>query len=510
MIRKNLLLALVFLIPTFGFSQYGIGLYHLGNNVVQTNHMNAAFVPDARIWVGLPLSLSFDLHSSHSFEDYFTKSEGKQNLDYDKILANSRDRNASIIQGRLNTFSFGYRLPDGQSTAYFFTNERVNGFISYPKDIITLLNKGNIALLEKDVKLSNLRASTTYFREIGLGYTADQSDALTIGIRLKYLNGIFNASSDAQTDITYRTGENKFETSLDISNAVMHTSGFSDGSFNVLKGAGKGFGMDLGLDYEVNRLLSVNAAVNDIGRITWEKGVVNYALPDTSVRYDGIIIDKFRDDITDVIRDTINNVVGTVDTSATSYKTWLNANLVLGLRAQFGKKHEAYFTASSTFYYGRPKTVLGVGYGYKPKDWIKASLTIVKPPKQLVDIGGSLVIDAGPVQWFVAVDKVLGYRNVAKATGADVSIGLNLLFGRPKRKDDDAYSGNYDDNYWNLDALQRPGLDVKIGEKHNIYDIVRKKESPAKWKRWLKRKEKKIKKIHAHGRKPKSTRNGLK
>ena len=171
MLKKQILILALFIAPLLGVCQYGIGVYHLGDRVVQGNHMNAAFVPNAKLWIGLPLSASVDLNSSHAFNEYFTKSEGRQTLDYDRILKNAGASNATIFNARLNTFSVGAQISEDIGSVYLFTNERVLGYISYPKEVIRLISEGNVALLDQDVKLSDLRFSFNYFREIGLGFT---------------------------------------------------------------------------------------------------------------------------------------------------------------------------------------------------------------------------------------------------------------------------------------------------------------------------------------------------
>lgn len=151
---------------------------------------------------------------------------------------------------------------------------------------------------------SNMNFNLNAYAEIGLGYSRQITEKLSVGGRVKVLLGIARAEmavdnfdiyvDDALTNGDY-TELNPYQTygSATVNARVSTTMKGGGLSFDETTGqidgfdidgsnfgiAGAGFGIDLGASYKVWDNLTVSAAVLDLGFIKWKEGETTVAAP---------------------------------------------------------------------------------------------------------------------------------------------------------------------------------------------------------------------------------------
>jgi len=103
-----LVVATLCILQTPGFGQSEFSLYSLRKTVSQAHQLNPAFVPDARLTIGIPLissiyqSINLD---QLSFNSMFTRgSDDSLRLDYDKIVGALNEENNFNLLGEVQVF----------------------------------------------------------------------------------------------------------------------------------------------------------------------------------------------------------------------------------------------------------------------------------------------------------------------------------------------------------------------------------------------------------------------
>ena len=98
--RKCLITILTLLLTSTLFGQTSMSFYHLGRETYQNSSFNPAWVPDAKLFIGLPVLSGVHLHINNklSYNDIFTKEGNNQVLlDVTKTLSNLQAQNLNEL-----------------------------------------------------------------------------------------------------------------------------------------------------------------------------------------------------------------------------------------------------------------------------------------------------------------------------------------------------------------------------------------------------------------------------
>ena len=120
-------------------------------------------------------------------------------------------------------------------------------------------------------------------------------DRSRIGARLKYLQGIANASTSNYT-AQLTTNNIDYQLDLDLKDAALRTSGFDvlqgkstiDPVSYIIYNGNAGVSADFGMSMDVNKYVNFSASIVDLGFISWKEDITNYTIPDTVMRYSGL------------------------------------------------------------------------------------------------------------------------------------------------------------------------------------------------------------------------------
>lgn len=421
------------LLATLLFSQTSVSFYHLGNTTFQNSSLNPAWIPDAKLFIGLPGLSGVHLHANNklSYNDLFTKETDQITLDVDKALSKLQDQNLTSVQANVNLFHLGYKFGPG-ATISVFANERVEVDVLYPKKLIDFAWNGNDNFLDEKVRIGQVGVQASHFREIGIGYAYSATPQLDFGIRAKYMMGFFNASTPANFKANLTTSGEFFQLDAELQNAQLRTSGVDiyDGSVgdlgSHLTGNGNtGVAVDFGLDYDLNRYYSVAVSVLDLGWINWKENVVNQTLNDTTFTYRGVNLDGVGD-IRQTLEDSLFNKFDPQETNDT-YKTWLAPRAYVSWIYHYSRNMDFYGTAGTRYLHGQFKMLYGGGVTRRFGRVFTGSLSATKLPQQFFNVGAAFAVQGGPVQLYMAADQIINF-SAPDFKAIDFRIGINFQF----------------------------------------------------------------------------------
>lgn len=449
--------------------QQNNSLYFL-DRVPQSIQLNPALQPSNTFYIGFPALSGFEINAGNNalgFNDIFI-----QNNELDMVvtplyskdltlqaLDKLRKHNIFSADAQVDLISFGFKIRDNYLS--FLIADRFSMRTDIPKDLALFAYQG----IDVGKTYSfDFGAKATYFREYSIGYSQKISDRLYFGIRGKMLFGKANFSA-GQTSISLNepdwqtievSASMKVNTSVPLLNVYTDAKGRPDsigfretdspGDFVreiVMLRKNLGFGLDLGLQYNLNDKIALSASLTDLGYINW-KSNVNSLTGGGDYSFHGIDINNDSTDIAEVLLDTLKNVYD-ISLSSNPYMTGLTPKLYVGFcytpnrfirlgvlsRSEYMfKTIRQQFTGSVTLY---------------PIQFFGATFSYTVANRMYDNLGTGLVFRGGPWQVYFMSDRIPLFWNKVKGGGApyvpaygkDVNfrMGMNLVFGaNAKRK----------------------------------------------------------------------------
>ncbi len=492
---------IVLVLPTLAKAQSGLTLYSLGEAVPQNANFNPALVPAGSMFLGLPgiSEIGGSVNNKFSYNQAFEQSgDDTTRVDIESILSSLRKKNNLLAETRIPVLFLGIR-PEGTSHTFsFFVNERVDLRAQYQQALIETLWEGTDLLVGESVNLKKSAITSTYYREYGVGLKTDVTNEIKAGARVKLVQGIANVKTMAGfragidlEPLTYAYG-------FDFANAGIRTSGREDFSSvpYLISNKNRGFAIDAGVVYERNKLLSFAAAINDLGFIHWKEGQESFVLNDTTFVFDGVNM-RTTGDVTTAI-DSLENAF-TPRKEYKSYTAMLTARSVLSSSLILSPADRLTLTLVNQMLVGKVKTAVSVALNKQVSRGISVSAAIVKLPQHWPTAGGAVALRGGPVQFYMASDNLTGFLNVANMKVLDLRMGLNVLIGLRKPKNESnlppayrskpSYSskGNGVD-YPTDPRLRKPG----VFRRNGMYDVIPRRKVPKSWRSWTNRKKPKF------------------
>jgi hypothetical protein len=438
----------------FGFGSLGISQISRSafflEEIPAANMLNPAFHPDCNYYISIPLVSSFYL----GFESPFTFDELTEKWESGDSLYIDRESVMGALENK-NYFSFELYNELGRGGVRFgrhFIHLSIAKVFStkfaFEKEFAALMLYGNghDQYIGKLLNFNNSALNMNSYHEFALGYSIRIGDKITLGTRLKYLNGAFNIWTE-KTNITLFTDDQPNFAITASSDIMIHTSSTISSFNNLIKQVSNykwfdltgnhGYGFDLGLDYEPSKKVKLSASITDIGWIRWKENVKNFKSVNPGVEYtfDGFEISdfirngSFRDTLN--ILDTIVDHFG-LETTHEPYTSHLNPKIYVGtlwrmtrrddagflLRTDIAEDHlQLSFTLNYSHHFGK---VLTVNANYS---WIN---------QNFYNIGLGLVAKLGPVQLYALNDMIIGLIDAQKARNYNFQFGIGFLFGSPK------------------------------------------------------------------------------
>ena len=292
-------------VPERIFAQHDLTIYNM-QIVPQRIFQNPAFIPDQRLFVGIPVLSGVQ----SAYANPFSYNDVIERDSYDSItfkVENFLEKLAKNDQLRLysnvDILSVGSQISKGRFFLGFSVRERLTQHIMIPENLGNFLWYGNAAsqIFGQYVNIAP-SANVIAFDEWGASFSGyAMNRKITWGGRLKYLSGKINVTTTQSVFEVY-TDTSHLQYYL-RSDFEMQTSGIDDIEHyldqrvtSLIFPGNNGFGIDLGLSYRFNDQISVNASVLDIGFITWKSRTMTLISqnPGEEFTFEGIDFKGFR------------------------------------------------------------------------------------------------------------------------------------------------------------------------------------------------------------------------
>ena len=480
---KKIIVGLHILIYAFtALAQEGTSFYHLGSATIQSTAFNASYFPKGDFFVGLPVLSGISLYANNrfSYNDVVIKKGDINEINLNKLVSSMGAANSFSFHGTISLAHIGFRAPSGLGVS-LFANERLAANFVYPKEIAEFLFKGNGDMVGQKIDIGKFGASINYYREYGLGLAYEFDGRLKVGARLKYLQGFVNLSTPHNFNATLKTSNENYQFEADWQNFQLRTAGisqFSDEAINeedlasyFISNGNSGFAIDLGLEYKLNRYYALALAINDIGYIGWKEHIQTSGLSDSTFVYAGVELQG--GDIIDSI--SLVSDKFKVDTTYEQYTSFLPANIIGSIVYTPVNGTDVITTLNAKIIQGQINPGFGLGIRQTVSSNVIISASVTKLPQQFFNVGLGFAAKLGPVQLYMATDKILGY-SAPSIKWAQVRLGMNLVFGGAESDSKSGKSGtSTQGSYGNGKGVKTysfHGQKIEAKKYEDIYTIV--------------------------------------
>lgn len=423
--------------------------------VPQARNINPGFIPDHKFYIGVPFlsSVKTGFENSINYEDIFLKKGDSLVLDRDHILSKIDDVTRVNINLMEEYFTFGFKV--NKNYFHFRVGDLVETNIAIDKDMIKFLlfGNGSSEYLGTEVNINDNLINLSYYREYALGYSRQINTKFSVGLNLKYLQGIANLSTN-KTGIKLQTDPEDFsltiQTDIDINisspginNSDVKVSDFLPNAKN------KGFAVDLGGQYIINNEFKVFASMLNLGSIKWTENLKNFKTehPETAFTYDGFDIqeyfedNKFDNDRIENVLDSIVDEIG-INETAVAYKTKLAPLLNIGGHYNLTEKDQFSILLRNQFLETNNWTTVSIGYTRTLGQGINLMLSNSFFSQSYLNPGIGFAASIGPVQLYLVNENIVAPFMLKNSNIFLVRFGINLIFReRNKNVDEIEISG---------------------------------------------------------------------
>ena len=393
----------------------------------------------------------------------------------DRVVNGLSQRDEFGGSGQIELFYGGFRTANRPNTYYSF-GMYGEGYISqfWPKDLAILAFEGNGNNIGRRFNLNHIALAGEAVNVLHFGINKIINNKLQVGFRGKLYSSVFNFRSVGNQGYFETTqGENNILRNAIVADLKLQTSGIEsfldileDDSIgareefpkNFIKraffGGDLGVGIDLGFTYQLNNKIIITGSLLDVGFIHYTSDVKNYTLTG-SASNEGIEIilpESFNDLNSDIWQNLIDDIEAQVpfETNTDSYIALRPIKLNASLRYNFGmqgQKGENCYCGTSTavrdtpfdyknavgaqlFVINRPRGPQAAVTAFYQKRIgnalaVKATYTADKFTR--TNIGLGLNFQAGPINFYVLGDSLLGYRNIPDRNYASLQFGFNII-----------------------------------------------------------------------------------
>lgn len=296
----------------------------------------------------------------------------------------------------VDIFTLGFWA--NRSYITFDTRLRSDIEMVFPTSLFEFLKDGSSKKTEFD--LAGLNANANAILEMAVGYSRRIGDKLSVGGRLKFLEGVAHASITMDKALIKLNQDKWVLEAQGVLDAAISSAGLDvdeKGYFDyeslsdnlkeadMSQPAGKGFAVDLGVTYDILPWITASAAILDLGVMNWNHTI--YGVSPTSYTWDpkdkqidlldSDSMDGFVDDEIDDLKEAMENILKFKPAKADGVKSKLPLRLNAGVEVRL------------PFY---DRLSLGALYSMKTSDiykWNEVRLSLNWTPVKFVSLSGS-------------------------------------------------------------------------------------------------------------------------
>jgi cell division septation protein DedD len=448
--RALLLLSAVLL---FGVvqAQTQFSMYRLSGNLPQANMLNPALAPNSKVTIGLPVISSIYLNVDNdgiSFRDLFRTTETDSlALDTVSIFKRLKASQSLKLNESLQLFYLGVR---GKKGYLALSVHQVSDFrVTYPGDLLgwAIRGPGSSTYLGKPLDFNNFYGKSTVYGKISLAYARDILPKLRIGVRYNYLVGIAAAET---TDVNGTLSVGIDSVNIKTGKMRVQTGGiefFNQDDLEIadyqnyfLKGKNKGMSVDIGGTYDLTPRLTLSASLTDLGYINWKEYTKSYDVAPINYTFKGFdALDYLNKDSGDEFLeaeiDSISNLFQGSESSGNTFKTSLIGKFYAGINYKILKVNNFSALLYFDMFNKKINPALSVGYNLQLGRILNATVGATFQNKRINNFGAGIALKLGYMQFFATSDRANSFVYPARASRADAHFGMNLAFGKVKKKD---------------------------------------------------------------------------
>ncbi|MBR2397108.1 MAG: hypothetical protein IKB00_10960 [Bacteroidaceae bacterium] len=464
-IKKSFLAASMLLMTIAASAQSASSSYFL-EGFSQRYQLNPAFAPDRPVFLAIPglSNIQVDASSSVGLSNFLFESTSKPGMlttfmspDIDaQTFLDGMPKAAQFNVGlNMDILALGVGGKNGFTT--FNLKLRNNEQINLPKELFGFMKA---SLAEGDYLIENININSISYLEASLTHSHKIGDRLTVGLGLKFLEGI------AYADVTVNEIDAKLHDDewLVKSNGTIKASvpgaeyklDPEDNTFDGIDGfsfkvpQSHGFAVDLGAEYDFKDIvdgLKVSAAITDLGFIGWANMNTFATNNNEYVEFEGFnnydVSGDNEDETMDQISDDFNDMVKMHQSGAANQKEKVTLNTTLRLGAEYALPFAQWISFGELLTYRAglwPYTESRTSITLSPCGWFDLSGNACV--SSMGSSMGLLVnLHPGGINFFVAVDRLKADFNPQFIPlhdfGLNFSLGLNFAFGKKRDKLDD-------------------------------------------------------------------------
>ncbi len=437
----GLLVTVILLLQTnSAHAQFDRSLNFL-TDVPQSRNVNPGFIPDHRLYIGVPLlsSVKTGFENSINYEDVILKRGDSLILDRDHILNNFDSKTNVNISTIGELLSFGFK--ENNNYFHFRIADIVETNIVINREFLRffLYGNGSPEFLGQNVDIGGEIFNVNYYREYSLGYARKISDKLNLGVNLKYLQGIANITTE-KTGLFLSTDPEDFtlnvQTDIEINMSLpgIDNTNIEAGDF-LPNGKNSGFAFDLGGQYTINNDFTAFASLLNVGSIKWTENLKNFKTknPDKTFVYEGFDLGEYFEDNTfdnDRVESVIDSIIDEfgIDETADAYKSKLAPMLNLGGRYHLTAKDEFSLLFRNQFIRSANWTTVSAAYTRDFGKGIDFMVSNTFFKQSFFNPGVGLSAALGPVQFYLISENIVAPLMLNNSNIFLLRFGINLIF----------------------------------------------------------------------------------
>ncbi len=427
------------------FAQDNYTLYYM--YLPQATELNPARQHHCAFYLGLPAISTFATDFTHrgfryidlfDYNNYTLNNQDTSfNIDLEKVYNALEPVNYIFSNNKTNILNFAFWT---RSDLYitFDIYHHDNFALTYPQNLFLIKDGNYFDDTTKYISLTNLGIDLNVYNEVSLGISKEITSGLTIGGKIKFLQGIANITTKkSQLDWHVNTtdGEGtydwRFNTSFDIRTNI--DSSFFDTNLTTMQKLAPfysfqnwGLGLDLGAIYEYKNF-EFSAAITDFGFITWKSSPVVATAQQGTFVFPGLDLARY---ITDYgiatslkdqkIRDSIINLAisdlkDTVlkqvqpDIENKKYSSGINTKLHFGFAYEPKEWITLGFYYRGMFFHKKLLSTYTLSSNLKFWNGWNLALSYTMFKKSFNNVGLGLSYKLGPLQMYLISDNIAPY-----------------------------------------------------------------------------------------------------
>ena len=373
---------------------------------------------------------------------------------------------------QVEVFSGGFRLKNHPENYISFGLYHEGYTINYwPRDLAILGFEGNADQIGRRFDLSHLKIRGEVLNVFHVGWNKIMNRNLTLGIRGKLYSSIleFNSSNNDGAFVT-NLGQNNLLANTLVADMSVRSSGI-DGLIDALDdgsgsdvariftkrgflGGDLGVGLDLGFSYNLSPQTLITGSLLDLGFVYHYSDVRNFTLEGRSTieGIEVILPDALIDPDADFWQDLVDEIEALIpfEENNKNYFTFRPVKLYGSIRHNFGEPPLTKEDCDCNY------EVQGIDRNFFYRNSVGGQLYVINRPRgpqaaltafnkrrignilalkgtytvdkySLTNFGLGMSLQAGPLNFYVMADNLLGYRNIAASHYASFQFGLNII-----------------------------------------------------------------------------------